>query len=821
MFFKKNKPAPAAETLSSTEVAASVASGQSLFAPGLNPTPAKLDFGFGVPILGGEMPAASYPQNASSGAGGAGVETPLEIASFESTFESSNMLHSAPVGELPLGAPGVAVQPSVQDLIDADWGTVPTPLPSAESIAMPYLEIPTLPEAPVLPLPDAVWNQDAPIYPPFEASYSEAVAVPYPAPNPTLPGGVSLISPEMSPELAWNMFVPTQNPEPSAVNEFPSPAKPPSTSSSDTSSSTPMVEPSAVNWEPPSSGTTDFVESSPGFEDFYFENFDEETHNTVLPQTWPGLLEEAAQASTAADANWTLNAPTPAWEGLMPDTGTSVLEAGEALPSELYTDPSGFDAFLVQPTPPMPAADPMAAADAPVSDMNWSLPALPLTELDATAPYYLHEQAPISGAEEQLWTNLQQSSPSAEQIPPNAGHFLDSVNERLYPADPFHVHSEGEMDVAAGEKAFEEASRFLFPETMEAPLDWSDTADQSDASAGVYWPTDSEVLDLGPSFQAHPSHLNDMASYADTPDPVAFGLPVLPPVEHPPKPHQPEGTVPFEFQNTAPALEPIADAAEFPKHPPSAEPVGFEDTQTDSLIFLQNEALEMALEFPSQTPPLSPEPAFAEPSKPAELFHFPDSEEDSLKKHLPDEAALSSQMALPPPSSPMFEAAKDEENLWLRAQTPEGRSIESDYQPLKEPAETPVERKASALAQPPPPGGGERSEIAASGGEATQGSVSKMGRLEIMGRCPLLVGGQLLMVHSGDVYALMAQSGDNPDQVVVLKVFEHNPLAYQNTFTAVPEKRTGQQGLYVVQAGTWRGMISSFQGTLTMHTELG
>jgi hypothetical protein len=52
-------------------------------------------------------------------------------------------------------------------------------------------------------------------------------------------------------------------------------------------------------------------------------------------------------------------------------------------------------------------------------------------------------------------------------------------------------------------------------------------------------------------------------------------------------------------------------------------------------------------------------------------------------------------------------------------------------------------------------------------------------------------------------------------------VFEHNPIAYQNTFTAVEEGQAGQQGMYVVQVGTWHGIISTFQDKITLHTELG
>ncbi len=96
-----------------------------------------------------------------------------------------------------------------------------------------------------------------------------------------------------------------------------------------------------------------------------------------------------------------------------------------------------------------------------------------------------------------------------------------------------------------------------------------------------------------------------------------------------------------------------------------------------------------------------------------------------------------------------------------------------------------------------------------------------VGNLEVRGLCQLSPDKRLMVVHSDGVYALMAQSGPGQSDVTVLKVFEQNPLAYQNTFTAVEEVKASGQGMFVTQVGTWRAIISTFQDKITLHTELG
>ncbi|WP_303673022.1 hypothetical protein [Vampirovibrio chlorellavorus] len=93
--------------------------------------------------------------------------------------------------------------------------------------------------------------------------------------------------------------------------------------------------------------------------------------------------------------------------------------------------------------------------------------------------------------------------------------------------------------------------------------------------------------------------------------------------------------------------------------------------------------------------------------------------------------------------------------------------------------------------------------------------------IQILAVCPLFGDRRLLVVSSNGIYALMGQVGLQQPQVAVLKLFDHNPLAYQNTFTAVAEAHADSQGMFLTQAGTWRGIISTFQDKITLHTDLG
>ena len=73
---------------------------------------------------------------------------------------------------------------------------------------------------------------------------------------------------------------------------------------------------------------------------------------------------------------------------------------------------------------------------------------------------------------------------------------MDSINQQLYPADPFSSLND---EFSAGEHAFAEAAQYLFPETVSAPLEWL----EEDYGGSEILALDDEgipVLDLGPSY---------------------------------------------------------------------------------------------------------------------------------------------------------------------------------------------------------------------------------------------------------------------------------------------------------------------------------
>jgi hypothetical protein len=96
-----------------------------------------------------------------------------------------------------------------------------------------------------------------------------------------------------------------------------------------------------------------------------------------------------------------------------------------------------------------------------------------------------------------------------------------------------------------------------------------------------------------------------------------------------------------------------------------------------------------------------------------------------------------------------------------------------------------------------------------------------MDRLEILGVCPLTQDKRILLVQSDQQFALMGQAGFENPNVFVLKVFESNPVAYQQTFAAAQEGQAGEQGMFVTQVGTWHAIVSTFRDQIVLHTELG
>lgn len=157
--------------------------------------------------------------------------------------------------------------------------------------------------------------------------------------------------------------------------------------------------------------------------------------------------------------------------------------------------------------------------------------------------------------------------------------------------------------------------------------------------------------------------------------------------------------------------------------------------------------------------------------------------------------------SMPSMGSPAGIALPDEASAAMESLRPPAGSLEAQWQEASHFSDS-----APAAAQP---------------GTVTPPAAFSLGNLEVLGVCALAADRRLLVVQSNGVYALMGQVGlENPD-VSVLKVFETNPLAYQNTFTAVEEVQAAAQGMFVTQVGTWHGIVSTFQDKIILHTELG
>lgn len=303
------------------------------------------------------------------------------------------------------------------------------------------------------------------------------------------------------------------------------------------------------------------------------------------------------------------------------------------------------------------------------------------------------------------------------------------------------------------------------------------------------------------------------------PEPVLEVMPIQPeepPVQFvtPPTPEispvQPENlSIQFvEPPNPEMTLEPMGEfMAEFP------EPA-FSDEQpmasvTPESTFLSAEAVfveewspvEPTEDFPAM--PLEPMPAFDEVvgDEPLPVQPLPPVQEQ------PPTSSPFAQVALPPVQPPKHVAPSP-----VQPPAPVPPSAQPQLTEPVDSLEAQWQESAAPAAESP---GTTQS------GTVTPPSAFTLGNLEVLGVCALSEDRRLLVVQSNGIYALMGQVGVEHPQISVLKVFASNPLAYQNTFTAVAEAQAAAQGMFVTQVGTWHAIISTFQDKITLHTELG
>lgn len=535
----------------------------------------------------------------------------------------------------------------------------------------------------------------------------------------------------------------------------------------------------------------------------------EETDLSAAPPAdasdWAAFLKDFSASSLSVDtpSSESLNTASPeafspesAWT--KPPSSESVelpeFVASESAPPEFELPESALpDAIWSELTlPELPPSEPLSSPSSP------SLP-----EEEASLRWF-DEDAIVS----RMTTDESLGAASGEDLShftENGGTFLDAVNEQLYPDDPFH--SAENPDEPPGKTAFEEAARYLFPETMQSPVDWSEMlavpsvppSPVGQSHLGVHWPNEvfnTASLELGSSFQTGGSGLMELS--ADELEPS----PELEPLT-------------FDWMEEAPPVASFADIPESQSVEASVPDLeDFPDTRADFVSDFRS-ALHVAplsdeasffeeTENPSQPdePPAPP----AEATLPSDEPEMPQDEAEVIPQDEPvwdfslEEAAFEDAISTAPDVS----------------ESVPGPPIENEeFSPPSEEISLPECSPVAASVVAPQPSPAPLSDVLVA-------PVAKLGRLDIVSVCPLDVDTRLMVVHNGEVYALMAQSGlEDQPRITVLKIFDRNPLAYQSTFAAVPDTRAEREGLYMVQVGVLHGILSLFKDQITWHRDLG
>lgn len=246
--------------------------------------------------------------------------------------------------------------------------------------------------------------------------------------------------------------------------------------------------------------------------------------------------------------------------------------------------------------------------------------------------------------------------------------------------------------------------------------------------------------------------------------------------------------------NQSPAFEmpaPLPDTAEL--FPSNSELTLFEAVPADSFF---EHPVEAMAEFPA----IQPENQMVEDFVPAEAM-------EPMPPSAPPVSPFM-QVVAPPLTAPNV--------LPQNNSLPPAAGFAPSVPPVQEPEHAPgsLEAQWHEPAETP-------AASTTQAGTVTPPAAFTLGNLEVLSVCPLAADRRLLVVHSNGVFALMGQVGLEQPQISVLKVFDNNPLAYQNTFTAVAEAQAAAQGMFVTQVGTWHAIVSTFQDKITLHTELG
>jgi hypothetical protein len=553
-----------------------------------------------------------------------------------------------------------------------------------------------------------------------------------------------------------------------------------------------------LDWEEGGYGSSDDAESS------FFGDEDEEVSVLNLGPSY------SAPNDTLAELPSSYTEPATAYEAYpQPEAFSGIAhelsQSAEAQPTVPYYQPSlpeDLAAFLptqtaFEPAPPMPMADSgvVAPSDFPLEEEVGSVQHLGFPEGFEPAPNVVSSaESEAAYGEPVVWTpDTVSTSGFASMESP-----LAETQSTL----------ENSMEYTSAYPAYDEFWESV--ESLATLTPAPEAAPQADAPAlpqeDDFYATSFTLNERG---ELVPLHEDELAAEVETHLPPGVGAA---PVSSNLMSHS--GPLPPSPMTSAPQAEPQAPPyASEPPVRPAFSPEQF--LAASRSRFTQHPETPLAAAPMGQTQPLSPS---MQPSGIPSPAPIPAAPEYQSQPRVEDFGAPDASAHATSPQEPQVEP---EEPKTIR---PKPLNRKMPQMPVMPPVPEPQSPVQSLLEsqwyspeQPAP--------SALAPGSRASGSAEEMnltlGNLEVVGLCQLPSDKRLMVVHSNGVYALMGQSGQEAEHISVLKVFEHNPLAYQNTFTAVEEARAASQGMFVTQVGTWRAIISTFQDKITLHTELG
>jgi hypothetical protein len=583
-----------------------------------------------------------------------------------------------------------------------------------------------------------------------------------------------------------------------------------------------------------------------------------------LPEGTPDIKTDSSALAPA----WFETVPTEeSWESSLPqpqEEGIPAFEAGgfswDENPTELNNpspEPLGLEVSMPWTAEPSYSSlESVSNAD----DFNFELP----TEMGSHDPFFsgLSETPAFTSPTVSLQPTKpeENTSSTVEEVP----HFLDTVHTQYYPADslsgqsalssqeqPITTSEPQKSTWSEGISEFDSAAHYLFPETADintTAQSWYEQSEltlSNDSTPGaIYWPDEvlsQEALDLGTSFQNEEQGFKELTD--ESPNFAIDQISTLPETDFPIQPL-------FQPQiNLSPVLSPEEPsdsnllAAEMPDTAstwPSAtsweqltSAAITEDTELQSATWLFPTApeAEPALSpniYDLENSSLTPEPVWPgtaswknDPTEPSltPLADAASSWYDELDNNMPTNPQ-------DPFTKPLTEAGdsnwKNPKSAFNESNPWDSSVMAPDFNFNLNPMENSL---APNRVAPYNDFGVDTSRQIPTLIERvphTEVEEAKTNRLDILGLCSLPGQKRLLLVNNDDVYALMGQEGLEDDaQVSVLQIFDRNPLAYQTTFTAVPDTRPNREGSMIVQIGSFRGQVSVIQGKIVWQGEAG